>query len=96
MKNIYEVQSSNKRKSAFIIVLFLLFTTVVVYVLAQAIGIYMGYEPGGLGFVGLALIISGIMSFGSYWYSDRIVLAYLQQNQLTGIRNSIFILQLKT
>ncbi|OGM20306.1 zinc metalloprotease HtpX [Candidatus Woesebacteria bacterium RIFCSPHIGHO2_01_FULL_38_9b] len=75
MKNIYEVQSSNKRKSAFIIVLFLLFTTVVVYVLAQAIGIYMGYEPGGLGFVGLALIISGIMSFGSYWYSDRIVLA---------------------
>ena len=30
---------------------------------------------GGLGFIGLALIISGISSFASYWYSDKIVLA---------------------
>ena len=74
MQNIYEAQASNKRKSALILVLFLLFTALVIYVLSQAFVVYLGYEPGGLGFVGLALIISGLMSFGSYWYSDKIVL----------------------
>ena len=75
MQNIYEVQSANKRKSAFILIVFLLFTTVVIYVLAQAFAFYFGYEPGGVGFIGLAFVVSGLMSFGSYWYSDKIVLA---------------------
>src|SRR3989344_2047202 len=75
MQNIYEVQSANKRKSAFILIVFLLFTTVVIYVLAQAFAFYFGYEPGGVGFIGLAFIVSGFLSFGSYWYSDKIVLA---------------------
>lgn len=74
MQNIYEAVSANKRKSALILVLFVVFTTVVVYVIAQAFSVYLGYEPGGLGFVGIALIISGLMSFGSYWASDKIVL----------------------
>lgn len=75
MINIYEAQSANKIKSAIIIALFILFVTVSVYIISQAFGYYLGYEPGGLGFAGLALIISGIMSFGSYYFSDRIVLA---------------------
>ncbi|MCH7640745.1 M48 family metallopeptidase [Patescibacteria group bacterium] len=74
MQNIYEVAAANKRKSALILVLFVLFITVAVYILSQAFAVYLGYEPGGLGFAGLALILSGLMSFGSYYYSDKIVL----------------------
>ncbi len=51
MKNIYEVQASNKRKSAVIVIGFFLFVTAAVYFISQAAGIYMGYQPGGLGFV---------------------------------------------
>jgi len=74
MQNIYEATSSNKMKSWVVVVGFLVFFTFVVYVLSQAFSVYMGYQPGGLGFVGMALIISGLMSFGSYYYSDKIIL----------------------
>lgn len=74
MKNIYEVQTANKWKSAIIIALFVVFVFLASYVLTNALGIYLGYEPGGLGFVGMALIISGISSFVGYYYSDKIVL----------------------
>lgn len=74
MKNIYEVQAANKRKSMLVVGLFMVFVTLTVYVLAQAFGVYMGYEPGGMGYVGMALIFSGLMSLASYYYSDRIVL----------------------
>lgn len=74
MKNIYEIQASNKLKSNLVIIGFMVFVTLVIYVLSQAFGVYMGYEPGGLGYAGMALIVSGIMSFGSYYYSDKIVL----------------------
>lgn len=75
MQNIYEAQSANRRKSAIVVVLFFLFVALTVYVISQAMGIYMGYEPGGLGFMGIALIISGLTSFGSYYWSDKIVLS---------------------
>ncbi|MFC1625632.1 M48 family metallopeptidase [Patescibacteria group bacterium] len=74
MKNIYEVQSANKIKSAVVVVLFAVFVALAVYVLTQALGVYMGYQPGGLGFLGVALIISGATTFISYYLSDRIVL----------------------
>ena len=74
MQNIYEVADSNKRKSMIIVVGFFVFITLTIYVFAQAFGVYTGYAPGGLGFVGFALIISGLISVGSYYYSDRIVL----------------------
>jgi heat shock protein HtpX len=74
MQNIYEVQAANKRKSVLILLFFGVFVMLAVYVLAQAMGIYMGYEPGGLGYVGMALIVSGMMSLGGYYYSDKIVL----------------------
>jgi len=74
MQNIYEVQSRNKRKSATIVVVFMVFVALSIYILSQAFGIYMGYSPGGLGYVGIALILSGFMSLGSYYFSDKIVL----------------------
>lgn len=75
MKNIYEVQNANKLKSNLVLVGFIIFVTIVVYVMSQAFAVYLGYEPGGLGYAGMALIVSGIMSFGSYYYSDKIVLS---------------------
>ena len=74
MKNIYEVQSANKTKTMLIVVFFLAFTFLATYVLATAAGVYLDYQPGGLGFVGIALIVSGISTFTSYYFSDRIVL----------------------
>jgi FtsH-binding integral membrane protein len=74
MKNIYEVASSNKIKSAAIVVIFFIFVALSVYILTKALGIYLGYQPGGLGFLGIALIISGVTSFIGYYFSDRIVL----------------------
>lgn len=75
MVNVYEAVAANKRKSLLVIVLFILFITVAVYFISQAMGIYLGYQPGGLGIAGLALIVSGLMSMGSYYFSDKIVLA---------------------
>lgn len=74
MHNIYEVQTANRWKSVVIVALFVAFTFLATYILASAAGIYLGYQPGGLGFLGVALIISGVSSFVSYYYSDRIVL----------------------
>ncbi len=67
MVNIYENVAQNKRNSAIVIVLFIAFITMTVYVFSQA----MGY---GLDIVGIALIFSGISSFLSYYYSDKIIL----------------------
>lgn len=66
--NIYSAISANKNKTWLIMVLFVLVITTVVYVFCQALGY-------GLGFVGIALVLAGIMSIGSYYYSDKIVLA---------------------
>ncbi len=74
MKNIYEVQSENKIKSAVIVVFFAVFVFAATYFITQAMGIYMEYELGGLGIMGIAFIVSGISTFISYWFSDRIVL----------------------
>ena len=48
--------------------LFVLIITAVVYVFSRALGY-------GLGFAGIALVLAGLMSIGSYYYSDKIVLA---------------------
>ena len=69
MLNIYEQVDANKRKSALIIVLFVAFIAGVAYVLARSLGF------DSLSFVGWALILSGIMSFASYYWSDKIILS---------------------
>ena len=74
MQNIYEVQQSNKIKSGVITTLFFLFSVIAIYFISQAFGYYNGYETGGLGYVGIALIVSGVSTFVSYYYSDKIVL----------------------
>lgn len=66
--NIYSAISANKNKTWLIMVLFVLVITTVVYVFSNALGY-------GLGFVGIALVLAGIISIGSYYYSDKIVLA---------------------
>lgn len=75
MKNLYEVQRSNKLKSFFILLFFFLFTAIAIYFLATATSLYLGYEPSLLGLTGIALIFSGITSFFSYYFSDKIILS---------------------
>lgn len=66
--NIHSQIAANKRKTYIIMLLFVVFISTVAYVFGEA----SGY---GLGFTGFALILSGLMSLGSYWWSDKIVLA---------------------
>jgi len=68
MKNYYELVDANKFKSNLVIVGFIAFITVSAYFIGYALGY-------GLDFVGFALIFSGLASFASYYYSDRIVLS---------------------
>lgn len=67
MKNYYELVDANKAKSNLIIIAFIVFITLSAY--------FIGYSLGyGLNFVGFALILSGLTSLGSYYYSDQIIL----------------------
>lgn len=66
--NIYSAISSNKNKTWLIMLLFVLVITTVVYVFSKALGY-------GLGFAGIALVLAGLASISSYYYSDKVVLA---------------------
>lgn len=66
--SIYTQIDSNKRKTWLIMVLFVAFISTVAYVYGKAAG-------SGVSFVALALIVSGIMSLVSYYFSDAMVLA---------------------
>lgn len=74
MMNVYESVDANKRKSWLVVIGFVLFVLISVILITRGLGLYLGYETGGVGMVGLALIISGFTSFISYYYSDRIIL----------------------
>jgi heat shock protein HtpX len=63
----YQAIQANKNKSLLIVGLFVTFVVAATYLMAVGLGY-------GLDMVGLALIISGLMSFGSYWWSDKIIL----------------------
>lgn len=73
--SIYSQISSNKLKTWVIIGLFIVFITTLMYVYGNA----SGY---GLSFVGIALVISGLMSFASYYYSDKIILGMSKAKQI--------------
>lgn len=90
MQNIYEVQSANKMKSTVIAVFFFVFVAVSTYFVASAIGIYNGYEASGLGFAGIALIISGVSTFVSYYFSDKIVLGISGARVATKQEDKLF------
>jgi heat shock protein HtpX len=63
----YQTIQENKTKSVIIISLFITFIVSVTYIMAKGLGY-------GLDIVGIALIISGVTSFFSYYYSDKIIL----------------------
>lgn len=66
--NVYEAVEGNKIKSFLVMGFFVVFITGIIWVLQW----YFGF---GLWMVGFALIITGLMSVGSYWFSDKIVLS---------------------
>ena len=72
---IYQSISANKRKTWTIMFLFVVFITTVVYVFSKAFGY-------GLPLVGFALILAGFTSIGSYYYSDKLVLATTGATQI--------------
>jgi heat shock protein HtpX len=63
----YQLIEQNKRKSFFIVAGFIAFIGLASYIMAQGFGY-------GLDLVGFALIGSGLGSFASYWWSDKIIL----------------------
>lgn len=75
----YTQVSSNQLKTWLIMFFFSAFVLSVVYVFARAFG-FTG--PSSLGFVGMALIVTGIMNFISYFYSDRMVMAISGAKQI--------------
>ncbi len=75
MKNVntaWDHVGSNILKTWLIMFFFSLFFVGVVYVIARGFGYG---EVGGLGIVGFALIMAGLMNFVSYFWSDKIVLS---------------------
>lgn len=74
--NVYRAISSNKWKTWIIMVLFVVFITTLVFVFSKALGL------SELGMVGIALIFSGLISVGSFYYSDKVVLATTGAKQI--------------
>ena len=64
----YDQVSSNKRRSALLIVAFV----ALVVVVAWALDALIGFGPGGLV---AALVVAGALAFGAYWKSDSVALA---------------------
>ena len=80
----YENIASNRRRTAFIIVLFVIF----IAALGFAIGTYFDYRYGVSGAYSIilmifALVFAVIVSFASYYYSDKLVLQMTKAYPLT-------------
>lgn len=74
MINVYEAVDANKRKSWLVIAGFVSFVLVASYFISRGMSAYYGYEFSSVGIWGLGFVVSGVMSFASYYWSDRIVL----------------------
>lgn len=68
MKTYYDLVSANKTRSGMIIAVFIAFITVATYLICYALGFDFSA-------VGIALIISGALSYVSFYYSDQIILS---------------------
>ena len=66
--SVYNQVETNKTKTLILMAFFIAFIALVAVVLGKATGY-------GLSFVGIALIFSGLMSLGSYYYGDKMILA---------------------
>ena len=82
MINVYEAVDSNKRKSLVVVLLFIIFISLAAYVIARAMGF-------GLGFIGVALIFSGLMSFASYYAGDKIILSLAKAHPIDKKREKL-------
>lgn len=83
MLNIYEQVDSNRRKSWLIMALFIAFVVSVAWVLAEVLGY-------GLNVVGWTLMLSGLISFLSYYWSDKIILTLSRARPASRKRNFHF------
>lgn len=83
MLNIYEQVDRNKKKSLAIIVLFVIFVSTASLVLSRALGY-------GVNLALLALILSGVMSLGSYYFSERIILSLSRAKPATKVKDFTF------
>lgn len=80
----YENIASNRRRTAFIIAIFVIFIAAIGF----AIGYYFDYRFGisrsySILFMIFALIFAGFASFGSYYWSDKIVIGMTYATPLT-------------
>ena len=64
----YDQIAANKLRSAALIVVFILLFALVGYVFGQA-------TEWGYAGLAIALVVAFVMTWGSYWYSDKIVLS---------------------
>src|SRR3989344_2216195 len=83
MLNVYEQVDSNKRRSFLIMVLFVLFVTGIIYLF----NIVLDF---GTGWLGIALIFSGLSSLGSYYWGDKFILAISGARPADRKRDFIF------
>lgn len=83
MLNVYEQIDRNKRKSFLVMVAFVAFITLVVWVFSQVLDY-------GLAGVGFALITTGLMSFSSYYWSDKIILAISRARPASREKDFLF------
>ncbi|MEK7154614.1 MAG: M48 family metallopeptidase [Patescibacteria group bacterium] len=74
MINVYEAVDFNKRKSWLVIAGFVGFVFLAAVLISKGLAAYYGYQSTGLELTGIALIISGVMSLASYYWSDKIIL----------------------
>lgn len=81
--NVYEAVDQNKLKSFLVIIVFIVFVVGASWVLSRAFNL-------GPGFFGYALVFSGISSFVSYWFSDKIVLSLSGAREVDKKRDFTF------
>lgn len=66
--NFYKLVDANKAKSGVVIACFIAFITLATYLICYSLGF-------DLSAVGIALVLSGVLSFISFYYSDQIILS---------------------
>ena len=71
---------SNKRKTWCLMFGFSIFIIVFSYIITFA----LGFEgPGALGFVGVILVVSGLINLASYYWSDKVVIRMAEAREIT-------------
>lgn len=80
--SIYSQIDSNKRRTFVIMAFFIAFVTFLAYIFGQS----SGY---GLSWAGTALIVSGIFTLASYYWSDKLILTISGAHQISEKENPL-------